>query len=267
MTIKGACVGIGCGSTSSGCPDTFGCPPGVCPDFTIKRHDTKPAFKVALEDCDGVFDLTDETLAAEVNIWAKAKLKSAITASDTYFALADNIGFEQAMVGDIIVMDRVRLPEHMLVTGFDETNKFIQVQRAYNGTQASAWKKGTAMRIFRVMNAPAEIETVLDDVLQVDGTTATDQLVESYLVFEWDSETTCLPGCYWLEFKLLKMIESDEENLSMLAVSVTPSFTPSTYSSATFGCTLGAGVEWVRRFPSEGEGFLIKIVDSPTAEL
>jgi hypothetical protein len=30
---------------------------------------------------------------------------------------------------------------------------------------------------------------------------------------------------------------------------------------------MGTGVEWVRRFPSDGEGFLIKIVDSPTMEL
>lgn len=257
---------IGCGSTVSNCPDTFGCPPGIAPDFCIKRHDTRPAFKVSIEDCDGVFDLSDEDLVLEVNMWAKARLRRAITASDTYFALADNIGFEQAMVGDIIVMDRVRLPEHMLVTAFDETNKLIQVQRGYNGTQAQAWSKGSKMRIFRIMNGPAEIETVLEDVIQVDGTTARDQLVGTFLVFNWDANSTCLPGCYWLEFKLLKM-EVSSLSIQATGVSIIPSFTPSTYSSATFGCSLGSGVEWVRRFPSEGEGFLIRINESPTQEI
>lgn len=274
MTVKGASIGVGCGGVVAGCADKFGCPPGVCPDFTIKRHDTKPPFKVSIEDCDGAFDLTDGNLVLEANMWAKAKLKKAITSTDTYFALADNIGFEQVMVGDIIIMERVRLPEHMLVTGFDETNCLIQVVRGYNGTQPSAWKKGTPLRIFRALSAPAELETVTDDVLQVDGTTLQDQLIESFLVFEWNENTTCLPGCYWLEFKLLKMVATSlamTEGVGILAalpgVSIVPSFTPSTFSAANFGCVLGEGVEWVRRFPSDGEGFLIKITDSPTAEL
>jgi len=46
--------------------------------------------------------------------------------------------------------------------------------------------------------------------------------------------------------------------------SIVPSFTSPTPSEV--GCDIGSGVEWVRRFPSDGEGFLIKIVDSPTAE-
>lgn len=277
MAITGAQTGVSCSFNPSGagCPDKFGCIPGVCPDFTLKRHDTKPPFKVSVEDCDGPLGLSDGTNAAvdpnlilEVNMWAKAKLKSAITNADTFFSLADNIGFEQVMVGDIIVMDRARLPEHMLVTAFDETNCFIQVQRAYNGTQASAWKKGVNLRIFRAMNKPASIELTFDDLVQADGSTLTDQLIESFLVFEWDAITSCLPGCYWLEFKLLRM---DTAVLSMMAAvsgaSVTPSFTPSTFSAITFGCTLGEGVEWARRFPAEGEGFYIKITPSPTAEL
>lgn len=264
MGICGARTGVGCQQTSSGCPDKFGCPPGVCPDFTIRRHDTRPSFKVAVADCDGPLDLTDENLILEVNMWAKAKFKRAVAADDTYFGLADEIGFEQVMVGDIIIVERARLPEHMLVIAFDETNKLIQVQRGYNGTTASAWKKGQAIRIFRTLNASGEIESVYEDVIQEDGTTE-EELVETYLVFEWDANTTCLPGCYWLEFKLLQMAAEDED-VSALAVSVTPSFTPSTFSAATFGCSLGAGVEWARRFPVSGEGFLIKIVDSPTAE-
>lgn len=261
MGLQGAKVGIGCTRTSSSCPDKFGCIEGVCPDFSIKRHDTKPPLRIAVEDCDGPLDLSDENLIVEVNMWAKAKLKKEITNSDTYFALADNIGFEQILAGDIIVMDRVRGPEHMLVTGFDENLKLVQVQRAYHGTQASSWKKGTPLRIFRLMNAPASIETELDDLTQEDGTVLEDQVVATYLVYNWSPEATCTPGCYWLEFKLLKMQEESVTMLSATTPSQTPSFTP---SNSPTHCGLGDGVEWARRFPSNGEAFLIKIEDSFT---
>src|SRR3989304_8239893 len=165
-----------CGCQSQRCVSKFGCPEGVTPDFFIKRHDTHPPFKVSVKDCDGPLDLSG--LILEANMWAKARLKAAITTSDTYFRLADDIGFEQAMIGDIIIMDRVRLPEHMLVTGFDETNKLIQVQRGYNGTNPSAWKKGNALRIFRILNGTAVTETVIDDIEQLDGTTLKDQIIE-----------------------------------------------------------------------------------------
>ena len=268
MSIQGAIIGISCGSQSNNCASKDGCPKGVCPDFTLKRHDTKPPLKVAVDTCEGALDVSNENLAVEVSMWAKGKLKTAITNSDTYFALADNIGFEQAMVGDIIVMDRARMPEHMLVTAFDEENKFIQVQRGYNGTSATSWKKGSALRIFRLMNSPGEIEIIMDDITQLDGSVLEDQIIDSFLVYEWQPNDTCLPGCYWLEFKLLMLTQSSE--VSMLLsnqVSVTPSFTPSTLSAGDYGCRLADGVEWVRRFPSDSEGFLIKIADSPTAEL
>lgn len=267
MTIRGSKTGLPCESKNC-CPSKDGCPKGVCPHFIIKRHDTKPPLKVAVDTCEGAFDLSDENLAVEINMWAKGKLKSAITNSDTYFRLADDIGFEQVMVGDIIVMERVRRPEHMLVTAFDEENKLIQVQRGYNGTPATAWKKGSSLRIFRVMNGPGEIEIVMEDILQVDGSTSEDQIVDSFLVYEWKPNDTCLPGCYWVEFKLLMLTESSE--ISMLLsnqVSITPSFTPETLSAGDFGCKLSEGVEWIRRFPSDSEGFLVKVVDSPTAEL
>lgn len=267
MSIRGARIGLSCESQDC-CPTKDGCPKGVCPDFVIKRHDTKPPIKIAVDTCEGALDISDENLAVEASLWAKAKLKKGITNSDTYFGLADNIGFEQAMVGDIIVMKRARRPEHMLVTAFDEENKLIQVQRGYNGTPATSWKKGTSLRIFRMMNSPGEIEIVADDILQVDGSTAEDEIVDSFLVYEWKPNDTCLPGCYWLEFKLLMLTPSSE--VSMLLsnqVSVTPSFTPSTLSAGDFGCRLSEGVEWMRRFPSDSEGFLVKITDSPTAEL
>jgi hypothetical protein len=356
---NGACSS-GCNSI---CPDEWGCPPDQCPDFVIRRHDTKPAFKISVEDCEGPLDI--QGLIVEMSMWAKAKLKSAITIDDTYFGLANGIGFQQIMVGDIIVMDRVRTPEYMLVEAFDEENKLILVQRGYRGTPISNWKKGSSMKIFRILNAPAQTEIILEDISYPDGTTERDTLTASYLVYEWRPEDTCLPGCYWAEFKLIKMKDlvlylpggvwggpvtlndngfyytgstitgssvklsydsvndkyrlptdayvgdyiieeysyytgssfndgsvilnrtdvpvdpdtiigpngSSNISLTMFAldVSITPSFTPSTSMSPSdinsyYGCLLGEGVEWSRKFPVSGEGFLIKIEDSSVRE-
>lgn len=343
---------------SQECLDKFGCPEGQQPDFQIRRHDTQPPFKVSVEDCEGPLDLRG--LVVEVNMWAKAKLRDTIDETCDYFRLADNVGFDQVMVGDIIQMDRIRLPEQMLVTGFDEYNKLIRVERGYRGTQISKWKKGNSMRIFRVMNAPAATEMVFDDIQQVDGTVDEDVNTESFLVYEWQPEDTCLPGCYWVEFKLLKMKDvvyflpggnwvgevhqhtdgcwytgsihtdssvrleffqvddsymlpstpwtgeihfqsdmpftgtvhnngsvplnmtgvpegsgnySDSGIVSLDALSISlasniiPSFTESGLTPYYFGCILGEGVEWVQRFPVCGEGFLVKIENSPTAEM
>lgn len=226
----------GCG-TNNNCGD---CPP--CPDFQIKRHDTMPPFKVAVEDENGPIDLTD--LVLEANMWVNAKLKKDILAIDTELQFADNIGFDHILVNDIIVADRVRSPEYMLITGFDEIDKIVQVQRAYNGTTAQPWKKGTKLKVFRFINAPATTEMVFEDTLNVDGTTTND-LSESLLVYEWQPNDTCVPGCFSFEFKLMK--------------------TGGTIPSVTPVCSIGDNVEWVRRFPVCGE-FLIKICDSPTAE-
>lgn len=250
------------------CLDKFGCT-GQTPDIVMKRHDTQPPFKFLVSDADGPLDLTDENLVLEVSIWSKAKLKADIGPTDTYFQLANNIGFEQIIIGDIIVMDRIRRPEYMLVTGFDENNHLVQVQRNYQATEASKWKKGTQLRIFRTMNAAATIETVLGDIIQEDGTVASDSILQTYLVYNWEPKDTCTPGCYWLEFKLLKMTV-DDDNISMMAIDDTISdisFTPSTLTPTDFGCCLGTGVEWVRRFPQGCEGFLLYITNSFTKEL
>lgn len=258
-----SCNNKSCSTQNNNCLDKNGCPSNVCPDFVIKRHDTKPAFKVNVQDCDGPLDLTD--LVLEASMWAKAKLKKAITVDDDYFSLADNIGFEQVMVGDIIVMERARLPEQMLVIAFDEANKLIQVTRGYHGTTVSAWPKGNPLRIMKFMGVTSETEMLYQDILQLDGTTAEDQLVNSFLIYNWQAGDTCLPGCYYLEFKLLKMTSLE---LSVSSTEEFPiSFTDPNLVPADFGCSLGSGVEWVRRFPEDSEGFLIKIIDSPTSEL
>jgi len=253
-----------CGS-SAACVDVLGCPSGVCPDFRIKRHDTHPAFEIIVKDCNDPIDLTDTVV--EVSMWATGRFKSAVAADDTYFALADGIGFSQALVGDIIIVSEIiRGTEQMLVTGFDETNKFIRVQRGYNGTTAIAYKKGARIKIFRALNAVGSTEMVLRDILQVDGTTDEDVLTESKLIYEWAAPDTCLPGCYYFEFKLLKMtsVGASASILNLTTTSIVPSFTSP--SSSDLGCELGDGVEWVRRFPVEKQGFLIQIVDSPTSE-
>jgi len=285
MSITGVRIGVSC-SPQINCIDVLGCPKGVCPDFLIRRHDTQPPFRVLVEDCDGPLDLTDENLIVEVNMWSKAKLRKAITACEDYFALADDIGFDQIMVGDVIVMDRVRSPERMLVTAFDEQNKFVKVERGHQNTEPVAWRKGTKFRIMRVISETGSIETDRQDVLGIDGTTQKDQLISTHLFYNWKSNDVCLPGCYWLEFKLLKMIDLDPDGdgisavisslsftcpevpsiISCDSISNVPSFTPSTIPEC-LGCFLGSGVEWVRRFPVDGEGFLIKIVDSPTTEM
>ena len=209
-------------------------------------------------------DLTD--LVLEASMWAKAKFKKAVTAEAEYFGFADDIGFEQVMVGDIIIVDRARLPEKMLVLAFDETNKFVRVQRGYHATTPQAWKKGTPVRIVKFMGATAQTEMVYQDIIQIDGTTAEDQLTDSFFIYEWGGTDTCLPGCYWMEFKLLKM--SEETSVATLASDdVVPSFTDPNLTPADFGCGLAAGVEWVRRFPVNSEGFLIQVTDSPSAEM
>lgn len=342
---------VGSTYSKNTCLSKNGCPSDRCPDFTIRRHDTKPPLRISIEDCDGAMDFRG--LVIEANMWAKARLKTKISETDTYFRLADDIGFEQIMVGDIIVFDRVRNPERMLVEGFDEINKLVKVQRGYHGTNPSPWKKGDGMRIFRVLNAPAEAEMVFEDVEKLTGGTEKDVLQETYLVYEWQPEDTCLPGCYWLEFKVLKMIEiswklpgghwvgeththtddffytgtshtdssvklsynqiedkyflptdtwtgqihvhsdsnyytgSSQDDGSVILskdidepdpdtsydettltnASITPSFTDSSLTASDFGCILGEGVEWVRRFPVYEQGFLVNIINSPTTEI
>ena len=287
-------LGSGCSNTydakvvnNTGCPDLFGCSSDTCPDFTIRRHDTLPSFKASVEDCDGPLDLEDDDIVVEANMWAKGKLKAKMAITDMSFAFADNIGFYQVNVNDIVMMDRVRSPEYMLVTGIDETNKRVTVQRGYNGTQISEWAKGNRLRIFKMLNAPAMIEIIKQDIDSPDGTKKEDVLTDTFLVYNWNSNDTCLPGCYWLEFKVFKQIllpvydptpsatptiVGDEtvvtEDLIVVHPSMTPglSVVPSDIVSEVANVCEQPGFEWVRRFPVQGEGFLISIMDSPTAE-
>jgi hypothetical protein len=263
-------------------------------------------FKVEISDCDGPLDLTD--LVLEATMWAKGKVKTALQPTDTFFGFADNIGFQQIMVGDVILVDQIRLPEQMLVVGFDEVNRLVEVQRGYRGTTPQPIKKGTPVRIIKFMGATAQTEMIFQDVLNIDGTTTPNVLTDSFFIYAWGPNDTCLPGCYYLEFKLLKLVTSMMQEAPMIPVntpwpvgpasgplndpqppyfaltndqdndsddlpgadevpSVVPSFTPSDLTPADFGCGLGLGVEWVRRFPVDAEGFLIQITNSITPEV
>jgi hypothetical protein len=260
----------GCGSNSN-CPTTDGCVPGICPDFVIRRHDTKPAFKVKIDDCDGPLDLTD--LVLEASMWAKGKLKTALNTEHTVLSLADNIGFNQIMVGDVLIMDQARLPEKMLVLGFDEPNYLVHVQRGYHGTPIQTWKRGTSLKIMKFTNVPASTEMLYQNILEIDGTTTSDVLTDSFFIYDWQSQDTCLPGCYYLEFKLMKMVASVSSQMTVpeneipsniVPSGVVPSFTNPSLIPSNFGCDINPQIEWIRRFPVDSEGFYIKISDSAT---
>lgn len=223
---------MSCSSNKNQCPDQNGCDSCSCPDFLIRRYDTKPDYRVLMEDCDGPMDLTD--LVLEATMWANAKLKTSISDSDTSISLADNVGFNQINEGDVLVFERTRSPEKVLVVSFDEVNKLVNVQRAHDGTTAQDWSRGTTIKIVKFMNSPAKIEMVYEDVVELDGTVKEDVLQESYFVYEWSSSDTLLPGCYFLEFKLMPEVSAPEQ--------------------------------WIRRFPVDKEGFLIKITDTFTSE-
>lgn len=244
---------------------------GECHDLILKQHDTLPPFIVSVTDCGGPLDL-EETIA-EVSMWAKAKLKVNISNSEDLIQFADNRGFYQVHINDIIVMDHPRSPEQMLVIGIDEDNCKVQVQRGYNGSRNFSHKKGQSLKIFRILNAVAETHMIYEDIENIEGTVSK-ELIDSQLVYKWLEGNTCLPGDYYLEFKLLKMTEPSSlyyEPMYSYCVSQiiqrpsTISLIP-TYLTDVTSCSIGQNVEWVRRFPIEREGFLIRIVDTPTSE-
>ena len=226
-------LGVGCGSAPSDC--NSGDCPGV-PDLCIKRHDTRPSFKISISDCDGVVDLSDENLALEASMWFKAKLKPALDASDTEIQFADNVGFDQVMVGDVIVTGKSRSPEKMLVSSVDESSKSVTVTRGHEDTMPQSWPRGNVLNIFRFVDQSANIESYYEDVTGVDGT-ATNELTDTMLVYNWQTPQTSMPGCYWIEFKLIMV-------------------SPET-----------GDVEWTKRMPLAAEGFIVNIIDTPTSSV
>lgn len=223
-------VGVGCGSGPVGCGNSGECP--FPPDFCIKRHDTRPDFRISMSDCDGPVDLSDDGIVVEASMWFDAKLKSSITSSSDQIMFADGIGFDAVRVGDVIATARARSPERMIVTAINESDRSMAVARGQDGTTAQAWDKGIGLRVFRFRDQPAMVESVSEDVESVDGTVS-EELSDTLLVFKWDGAHTSMPGCYWLEFKILKVVPG--------------------------------GVDWVKRVPLDRDGFMINVIDSPTS--
>jgi hypothetical protein len=224
-------LGVGCNSNSNGgCANQNGCP--RVPDFCIKRNDTKPSLRISVSDCDGASDLTGEGLVLEASMWFEAKLKRAITNSETIISFADNMGFDQISIDDIIIVNKPRSPEQMVVIDINESDKTISVRRSHASTSASSLAKGTALRIFKFIDEPAEIESVFEDIIQTDGGSQ-NELVETFMVFNWKDGHTNLAGCYWLEFKLIMLSDSND-------------------------------ILWTKRTPLSDYGFLISVIDSST---
>jgi hypothetical protein len=234
----------------SDCPSSDNC--NECPEFTIKQHDTRPVFKVDVSDCDQPIDLTD--LVIEASMWTGSKLKTAITGASTTISFADNIGFEQINTDTIIQIGNGRLFERMLIEKINEESKTVDVFRGQLNTGSYNWKKGTKIKLLRFLNNHAVGEMEYQDIENLDSTVTKDQLVRSTLIYEFKPGNTCMAGCYVIEFKIMKM------NYDLL------SSDPVLISQIDYHCDNGAYVEWVRRFPSDREGFNIEVFGSPTAE-
>jgi len=221
--------GVGCGSASTPCGGQGDCP--APPDLCIKRHDTRPALKVSMSDCDGPVDLSSD-VAVEASMWFDAKLKSELSDSATVVRFADDIGFESVSVGDVISLAS-RSPELMLVSSIDEASKSVTVSRGHDGTASRSWPKGSQASVFRFRDEPAQVESVFEDVESVEGSVS-EELVDTLLVFDWSEGHTSVPGCYWVEFKIMGLDE-------------------------------GGSVEWTKRVPLSPNGFMVRVVDSPTS--
>ena len=140
-------------------------------------------------------------------MWAKARIKKALTPSDTILLFADNVGFFQVKVGDIILFDHPRSFERMQVIAINEDTSEISVSRGSGGSTPRSWKRGHDLRIFRIISGPAICEMTYMDIPQVDGTVIKNEPTKSMLVYDWQAGDTSFSGCFWLEFKLIKMTE------------------------------------------------------------
>lgn len=226
-------IGVGCGHQTQGCAEQGDCPSP--PDLCIKRNDTKPSFKASISDCDGPIDFSSETnLVVEASMWFDSKLKQSLDSESLSLSFADNIGFDSVMVGDIIVTHKSRSPEFMLVSFVDEGSKSVQVVRGQEDTNVVDWPKGTPLSIFRFRDLSGNLEQIYDTSESVDGTAQT-LLSETILGFDWEPHHTAAPGCYWIEFKIMKVADSSPNE-----------------------------VEWIKRVPLSSPGFVVRVLDSST---
>jgi hypothetical protein len=179
--------------------------------------------------------LAEGGILLEASMWFDAKLKADINESATQIKFADNVGFDSVLVGDVIATSSVRSSELMLVTGVDDASMTIQVSRGHEGTASIPWKKGVTLFVFRFRDEPAQIESVYEQSESIIDGSISEVLSDTVLQFQWSGSHTAAPGCYWIEFKILKI---DPES---------------------------GDVEWTKRVPIDTSGFMVKILDSPTS--
>jgi hypothetical protein len=176
-------------------------------DFIIKRNSTQPSLRLKVFDCDwSPIDLSKFEITA--SMWANAKLKKDISYSDFEILLADNVGLNTVIPGDVILLKSSA--DHELVQVASIVDNAIMVTRGYFETTAVSWKKGTSIKIIKIMNSSATYDLVREDVIKLDGTKELNVLVESYLVYNWFVDDTRVPGEYYLEFKVIERNAQDE---------------------------------------------------------
>jgi hypothetical protein len=172
-------------------------------------------------------DLTGKEITA--SMWANAKLKKDISDSDTEILFADNIGLNSVIPEDVLLLKSSS--DHELVQVSSIENNNITVTRGYFDTTSINWKKGTNIKIIKIMNSSATYDLVKEDVMKLNGTVEKNVLVESYLVYNWFVDDTRVPGEYYFEFKVIERNESDEITSS-------------------------------RKYPEEKEGIFVNILDN-----
>jgi len=197
-------------------------------DFIIKRNSTQPSLRLKVYDCDwSPIDLSKFEITA--SMWANAKLKKDINDSDFEILLANNVGLSAVVPGDVILLKNTGT--HELVQVASIVNNAVMVTRGYFETTSTSWKKGTSIKIIKIMNSGATHDLVKEDVMKLDGTKELNVLVESYLVYNWFVDDTRVPGEYYLEFKVIERNAQDEIISS-------------------------------RKYPSEKEGIYLNILDN-----
>jgi hypothetical protein len=197
-------------------------------DFIIKRNSTQPSVRLKIYDCDrSPIDLTGKEIT--VSMWADAKLKKDIDESEFEILLADNVGLNSVVPDDVILFKNSSNHELMQVSTIVDNS--VMVTRGYFSTTPISWKKGSNIKIIKIMNSSATYDLVREDVIKLNGTVEQNVMVESYLVYNWFVDDTRVPGEYYLEFKVIEKNESDEIISS-------------------------------RKYPEEKEGIFINILDN-----
>lgn len=197
-------------------------------DFVIKRNSTQPSIRLKIYDCDmSPVDLTNKEIT--VNMWSNAKLKKDIQDTDTEIFFADNVGLTTVIPDDILLLKNTS--DHELIQVSEIIDNTIMVERGYFDTTPLNWKKGTNIKIIKIMNSSATYDLVREDVIKLNGTVEQNVLVESYLVYNWFVDDTRVPGEYYFEFKVV------EKNVDGEIISS-------------------------RKYPEEKEGILVNILDN-----